>query len=177
MDPKGLAAWLNSDEDSVKQALTPLSAVIHAPETGAVQILHLSFREFMTSQNSKLYKEHVDLLCGTEEQKQEFASRVLQTMQTELKFNICDLPTSYLKNAQMPGLEQKLNTCIPMYFRYCCCFWADHLTAVSINAENSGIAKKFLETKCLFWLEVLSLLGMMLTASSALSKFIVWSKV
>jgi hypothetical protein len=176
MDPKDLAVLLDLDEDSVREALTPLSAVIHVPETGAVQILHLSFREFMTSQKSKLYKDRVDLLCGTEKQKQELASKVLHTMQTELKFNICDLPTSHLKNAQMADLGQKLNSCIPMYLRYCCCFWADHL-AVSINAENSRMARKFLETKCLFWLEVLSLLGMMLTASSALSKFLAWSRV
>jgi hypothetical protein len=177
VDPKGLAVLLNSDEDSVRRALTSLSAVIHAPETGVVQILHLSFREFMTSPKSKLYKHRTDLLCGTEKQKQEVASRVLQTMQTELKFNICDLPTSHLKNVEMPGLGQKLNTCIPMYIRYCCCFWADHLAAVSINAENSAMARKFLETKSLFWLEVLSLLGMVSIASPALSKFITWSNV
>jgi energy-coupling factor transporter ATP-binding protein EcfA2 len=177
MDPKNLAVLLDLDEDSVREALTPLSAVVYVPEAGVVQILHLSFREFMTSQISKQYKERVDLLCGTEEQKQGFASKVLQTMQTELKFNICDLPTSHLKNAEMPGLGQKLDTCIPVYLRYCCCFWADHLAAVLINEENSRIAKKFLETKCLFWLEVLSLLGMVSTASLALSKFIIWSNV
>jgi hypothetical protein len=176
MDPKDLAALLDSDEVSVRGTLIPLSAVIHVPETGAVQIIHLSFREFMTSRKSKLYRDREDLLCGTEKQKQEFVSKVLQTMQTELKFNICDLPTSHLKNVQMPDLGQKLNSCIPMYLRYCCCFWADHL-AVSINTENSRMARKFLETKCLFWLEVLSLLGMMLTASSALLKFLVWSRV
>ncbi|KAJ6551887.1 WD40-repeat-containing domain protein, partial [Mycena capillaripes] len=175
MNPKDLAVLLDLDEDSVRETLTPLSAVIHAPETGAVQILHLSFREFMTSQKSKLCKERADLLCGTEKQKQDFASKVLQTMQTELKFNICDLPTSHLKNNEMPGLQEKLDTCTPKYIRYCCCFWADHLAAVPINAENSGMANRFLETKCLFWLEVLSLLGMISTASPTLSKFIEWS--
>jgi hypothetical protein len=177
VDPKAFAVLLNSDEDSVRRALTSLSAVIHAPETGVVQILHLSFREFMTSPISKLYKHRTDLLCGTEKQKQEFAIRVFRTMQTELKFNICDLTTSHLKNVEMPGLEQKLNTCIPMYIGYCCCFWADHLAAVSTNAENSAMARKFLETKCLFWLEVLSLLGMVSIASPALSGFIAWSNV
>ncbi|KAJ7234496.1 hypothetical protein B0H12DRAFT_1027950, partial [Mycena haematopus] len=140
-------------------------------------IIHLSFREFMTSYTSKLYTERVDLLCGTEKQKQDFASKVLQTMQAKLKFNICDLPTSYLKNDQIPDLQQKLDTYIPKYLRYCCCFWADHLAAVLINAENSEIAKEFLENKCLFWLEVLSLLGIVSTASLALLKFIAWSNV
>ncbi|KAF7371498.1 WD-REPEATS-REGION domain-containing protein [Mycena venus] len=175
MEPKDLAALLDSDEDSVRGTLIPLSAVVRVPETGTVQLIHLSFREFMTTQKSRLYEKREDLLCGTEKQKQEFASKVLQTLQTELKFNICDLPTSHLKNTEMPGFEQKLNTCIPRYLRYCCSFWADHLAAVSINAENSGMAKRFLETKSLFWLEVLSLLGMASTASPALSKFIAWS--
>jgi hypothetical protein len=177
MDPKELGAFLGFDEESVRKALTPLSAVIHVPEMGPVHIIHQSFREFMTSTKSKLHKHRMDLLCGTEKQKQEFASKVLQTMQDKLKFNICDLPTSHLKNAEIPGLEQKLKTCIPMYIRYCCRFWADHLAAVTINAENSKIAKKFLETKCLFWLEVLSLLEIMSTASLALSKFRAWSNV
>ncbi|KAJ7266520.1 hypothetical protein C8J57DRAFT_1717881 [Mycena rebaudengoi] len=88
LDHKGLAVLLNSDEDSVRRALTSLSAVIHVPETGVVQILHPSFREFMTSPESKLYKHRPDLLCGTEKQKQEFASRVLQTMQGKISQGI-----------------------------------------------------------------------------------------
>ncbi|KAF7350241.1 WD-REPEATS-REGION domain-containing protein [Mycena venus] len=176
MDLKELAAFLGLVENTVRKVLISLSAVIHVPETGAIQIIHLSFREFMTSQKSKLFQEHVEILCGTEKQKQELAYKVLQTMQSELKFNICNLPTSYLKNDEMPGLQQKLDTCIPKYIRYCCCFWVDHLAAVLINAENSEMAKMFLETKCLFWIEVLSLLGMVSIALPALSKFIAWSK-
>ncbi|KAF7334736.1 WD-REPEATS-REGION domain-containing protein [Mycena sanguinolenta] len=175
MEPKNLAALLDSDEDSVRGSLIPLSAVVHVPETGTVQIIHLSFREFITSKKSKRYKQRLDLQCGTERQKQSFVSKVLQQMQDNLKFNICDLPTSHLKNDEMPGLLEKVDTSIPMHIRYCCCFWADHLEAVSTNVENLAGTKTFLETKCLFWLEALSLLGMVSTASPALSKFIGWS--
>jgi hypothetical protein len=175
--PKDIAALLGSDEESVKGTLIPLSAVVHVPETGTVQIIHLSFRECITSYKSKLGRQRGDLLCGTEKQKQELASRIFQTLQAELKFNICDLPTSHQKNTEIPRLGEKLECCIPMYLRYCCHFWADHLAAVSINPENSGIAKDFLKTKCLFWLEVLSLLGTVSSALLALSKFIEWCNV
>jgi hypothetical protein len=175
--PRDIAALLGTDEESVKGTLIPLSAVVHVPETGTVQIIHLSFRESITSYKSKLCRQRVDLLCGTEKQKQEFTSRIFQTLHVKLKFNICDLPTSYQKNTEIPSLGEKLECCIPMYLRYCCRFWADHLAAVSINPENSGISKDFLETKCLFWLEVLSLLGMVSSASLALSKFVGWCNV
>jgi hypothetical protein len=172
-----LAGFLNLDEDDLGRVLIPLSSVIVAPKSGKIQILHLSFREFMTSNGSKLCQMRRDLLCGTEDQNQEIASRVLWTMQNRLKFNICDIPTSHLKNAAIPDLQKRIDVNIPEYLRYCCCFWAEHVTAVSHDAKNEDEVKSFLEAKCLFWLEVLSLMGIIPRASSMLSKLMIWSKV
>ncbi|KAJ7634820.1 WD40-repeat-containing domain protein [Roridomyces roridus] len=178
MDLTQLAAFLGFEETQVRNVLIPLSAVILLPESGKIRIIHLSFREFMTSQHdgSKLCCTRSDLLCCTEKQKQELTSKVFQTMLVELKFNICNLPTSHLKNTDMPEFEEKVDTCIPGYLRYCCYFWAEHLGTVSHNSENAEAGTKFLENKLLFWLEVLSLTERIPTALSILSKFMMWNK-
>ncbi|KAJ6571391.1 WD40-repeat-containing domain protein [Mycena capillaripes] len=175
LDPDSLAELLHMDVDVIKRTLSPLSAVIRVPDVAGrtIQIIHLSFREFMTS---GILHRRSDLVCGTEDQQCFVASNLIRIMQTQLKFNICDLPTSYLPNIDMPKLQWRLATYIPGYLRYSCRYWADHLTGTLFNSDIAQEASKFLFDKFLFWLEVLSLLGMVGYGPMALSKFIVWTK-
>ncbi|KAJ6549604.1 hypothetical protein DFH09DRAFT_1039391 [Mycena vulgaris] len=171
---KALAALLSIDVGDLEGILVPLSSVIRVSPGGPIQIIHLSFREFMMSQAQK---RRFDLLCGTEQQKCSLASDLLQVLKHELKFNICHLPTSYLRNGDMPDLTVSLDTYIPGHLRYACRFWVDHLTSTSHNPRNAELASELMMCKFLFWLEVLSLLGMVGYASKALSKLTLWMKV
>jgi energy-coupling factor transporter ATP-binding protein EcfA2 len=176
LDFNGLAALLTMEVDSIRRMLLPLSAVVHVPNgaIGTVWIIHISFREFMIS---TVKDRRPDLLCGTNEQQCTVASNLLRIMQNELKFNICDLPTSHLQNIEMPGIQERLHKYIPTHLRYSCRFWAEHIASTSFNLDLDQEAGKCLLDKFLFWLEVLSLLGMVGHASRALSKFIAWTKV
>jgi energy-coupling factor transporter ATP-binding protein EcfA2 len=176
LDPNSLAELLGMEVDTIRRTLLPLSAVIHIPDAigSPIRIIHLSFREFMTS---GILDKRADLLCGTEDQQRFVASNLIRIMQIELKFNICDLPTSYLPNIYMPEIQWRLATYIPRHLRYSCRYWADHLTATSLRSEVAREAGNFLLEKFLFWLEVLSLLRMVGYASPALSKFIAWTQV
>ncbi|KAJ6553243.1 WD40-repeat-containing domain protein, partial [Mycena capillaripes] len=173
LDSTSLGALLELDPEELNGILLPLSAVIHVPDTSgaAVKIRHLSFREFMMS--------HVrqEVRCGTESQQQSLTSALLKLMYKELKFNICDLPTSYLQNVDITDLQNRLDKCIPHHLRYACQFWVDHLTTRSYELHNAEAAEKLLIKQFLFWLEVLSLLGMVDCASKALSRLITWSDV
>ncbi|KAJ7110889.1 hypothetical protein C8R44DRAFT_799694 [Mycena epipterygia] len=100
-----------------------------------------------------------DLLCSTDDQRRALASAILRVLRTQLRFNICDLPTSYLRNAEMPNLQWRLDTYIPDYLTYSSRFWADHLVATSYNSDIAREVGKFLVEQFLFWLEVLSLRG------------------
>ncbi|KAJ6542929.1 hypothetical protein B0H19DRAFT_957715, partial [Mycena capillaripes] len=153
--------------------LSSLSAVIHVPATpaGTIQIIHLSFREFMTF---KVHKNRPDLLCGTEDQQHAIASSILRVLHNGLQFNICDLPTSYLRNTDMPDLTWRLDKYIPRHLRYASRFWADHLTATTYCSDIAELASELLLNKFLFWLEVLSLLQMLDCAPYVLEKFSQW---
>ncbi|KAJ7114805.1 hypothetical protein C8R44DRAFT_709944 [Mycena epipterygia] len=169
-----LAALLDMDVEDLKRTLLPLSAVIQIPEGSntTIRIIHLSFREFMTI-DVKVTRP--DLLCGTDEQRCSILADLLHVMNTKLKFNICDLPTSYLRNIDLPDLTRQLDTCIPGYLRYCCRFWAHHVETTPCSLMEAAVGK-LLSEKFLFWLEVLSLLGWVSHAFSVLAKISAWNQ-
>ncbi|KAJ7097617.1 hypothetical protein C8R44DRAFT_643164 [Mycena epipterygia] len=169
-----LAALLEIHVDELRRTLLPLSAVIQVPDSPgeAIRIIHISFREFMIS---KVQDTRDDLLCGTEDQRRLVTYDLLRVMHTELRFNICHLPTSYLRNVDMPNLNWRLETYIPGHLRYACRFWMDHLATTSYDADTARAAEKLLYEQFLFWLEALSLLGMVAYAPRALSKIIAWA--
>ncbi|KAJ6501235.1 WD40-repeat-containing domain protein [Mycena vitilis] len=186
LDLVSLAAVLQMKHEHIKRILTPLSAVIHLPDSvGTVKVIHLSFREFMISgileeqpdplSSAKKYGRP-DLLCGTEYQQQLLTSNLIRVMQTELRFNICGLPTSYLRNSDMPEIQSRLRTSISGQLLYACRYWADHLTAVPFHFDIAQAAYKFLVDKFLFWLEVLSLTGFIGYGTGALSRCVAWIK-
>ncbi|KAJ6541156.1 hypothetical protein DFH09DRAFT_1041449, partial [Mycena vulgaris] len=174
LDLCSLAVLLEVDIEVIQGILLPLNSVIYVPDIpGAViRIIHLSFRDYMTSHIQKI---HPEFLCGTEHQKQSLASALVELMHKELRFNICDLPTSYLRNLEMPDFKWWLNTNIPQHLRYACRFWVDHIAATSYCPDRALVVENFLLKQFLFWLEVLSLLGIMENAPRALSKLILWT--
>ncbi|KAJ7613307.1 WD40-repeat-containing domain protein [Mycena polygramma] len=186
LDLRSLAAILDMKPENVKKILAPLSAVIHIPETvGTVKVIHLSFRDFMTSGILQEQPDPLpgankcgrpDLLCGTEEQQWLLTSNLIRVMQAELRFNICGLPTSYLRNINVPEIHSQLTTYISGQLRYTCRYWADHLTVMPFHPDIAEEGQKFLTDKFLFWLEVLSLTGMVGYGTGALSKCAAWAK-
>jgi hypothetical protein len=176
LDARSLATVLDMELEDLMAILQPLSAVIHIPDAdhGAIKIIHLSFRDFMTS---KIKETRPDLLCGTEQQQSALASDILRIMYKALQFNICQLPTSYLRNQEMSDLPAWLDRFVPDYLRYSCRFWVDHIVAMPYRAECAQEVGNLLYNKFLFWLEVMSLLGIVGYASQALSKLIPWIEV
>jgi hypothetical protein len=174
LDYQSLADLLELDKTDILRTLLPLSAVIHVSDTpgAAISIIHLSFREFMTSyvQNTR-----PELLCGTDNQQQALVSALMKVLDRQLKFNICDLPTSYLRNLDMPDFRWRLDNYIQLHLRYAAQFWIDHLMETAYDSCCGQEVQNLLFKKFLFWLEVLSLLGIVGYGQQALSKLIVWA--
>ncbi|KAJ6585849.1 hypothetical protein B0H19DRAFT_886065, partial [Mycena capillaripes] len=135
-------------------------------------IIHLSFREFMTSY---VQVTRPEILCGTDIQQQALVSALMKVLDRQLKFNICDLPTSYLRNSDMPDFQRQLDNHIPLHLRYAAEFWTDHLVETAYDSWKAQRVQNLLFKKFLFWLEVLSLLGIVDYGQQALSKLIVWA--
>jgi hypothetical protein len=105
LDCQSLADLLELDKEVLLGTLLPLSDVILVSDTPgtAIRIIHPSFREFMTS--SYIQEVRPDILCSTDNQRQALVSALMKVLDKQLKFNICDLPTSYVRNIDMPEFQ------------------------------------------------------------------------
>jgi hypothetical protein len=105
-----------------------------------------------------------------------FAS--LRVLEHGLRFNICDLNSSYLPNSEDPGLPQRVEKCIPRHLSYSSRFWTSHLRASVFDKELAKEVKSFFDHERLFfWLESLALINALSGAVPALSLIPQWLKV
>jgi hypothetical protein len=75
-----------------------------------------------------------------------------------LRFNICDLPSSFIPDAEVEGLGKRIEEQIGETLEYSCSFWAYHLTQCKLNNDIVEELKIFLEKKVIFWIEAMNLL-------------------
>jgi hypothetical protein len=158
---------MRESQSLLSRVLGPLGSLLHgiADQRSPVRPLHASFRDFITiPERSGPYC--VDL----SPQHLRLAHACIRVMRTQLKFNICHLQTSYLRNHEIIGLEDLTKRHISDSLSYSCQFWPDHVH-LSLQSENSALfdeLRRFLEENLMFWLEVMSLLGRLAIALSGL---------
>ncbi|PPQ89185.1 hypothetical protein CVT25_001153 [Psilocybe cyanescens] len=128
--------------------------------------LHISFRDFLTEDIEKSDSFLIDL----EQSHRELAHACLGLMLRELKFNICELESSYQPNSEILDLDTRIEKHIHPALSYACWFWEDHLEYLPFDEVIFAQLRKFFEEKFLFWLEVLSITD---TVSLALQAFMV----
>ena len=93
---------------------------------------------------------------------------------------MCELPDA-VANSDVSDLNERAERYINLALRYACRSWHTHLIdkhkgSVSIPEITSAL-HRFLETKFLFWLEVLSVLGAVRNAVDALQVAVGWLDV
>jgi hypothetical protein len=103
-------------------------------------------------------------------------------MLEHLRFNICDLEDSGLANADIKDLESRIEQNIPEALQYSCLYWSNHLSMTPSNTNEHtlglGSLKKLFEGLWpLFWVEVLSILGMVPIGAPSLRRTLAWVKV
>ncbi|THG97505.1 hypothetical protein EW026_g4501 [Hermanssonia centrifuga] len=136
-----------------------------------IRPLHTSFRDFLAD-----LKRSKDFFVDIADAHQRIARASLCVMNAELVFNICKLESSYVFNKEIPDLQKRIEKYIPHHLSYSCRFWARHLDIASPVGINTfldhrirELFKKFVDENILFWLEVLSILGGVSPAFSALA--------
>ncbi len=131
--------------------------------------LHTSFRDFLIN------KEKSGEFCvGLRDAHLQLAHSCLNLLLKDLKFNICNLETSYLANKYVIDLNSRVDEHIPPALLYACRFWDDHLEHIGFETDLFGKLRAFFEKKLLFWLEALSLTNYVGIASAACSALNVW---
>jgi hypothetical protein len=145
-----------------------LSNVTSSDLTRPIIPLHTSFRDFLTSKTNDAF--YVDLADA----RHQLVHSCLGLMLDGLKLNICKLESSYLANDDVPDLELRISEYIRPALSYACISWDDHLERIGFDQDVFEMLRLLLETKFLFWLEVLSIKRSVGLAPRALSSLLIW---
>ena len=165
LSPSAIAALLGFEFEEVLPLLSSLHSLLVLREDTHLPVrpFHKSFPDFIidparcTDSRFRVFPpdHHVELLSGC-----------LETMNRELKRNMCDLPDG-VANSDVVDLKERIEEHIGQGLKYACRSWHKHLVG-TIPAHLAPILHQFLEEKFLFWLEVLSVLGAAREAVEAL---------
>lgn len=129
--------------------------------TRPVQPSHASLRDFLTDRTRSgpffinVSSAHPHLVIAT-----------LQIMQEQLRFNICDLESSYVMNDTVTDLKDRIGRSISRELSYSCLFWTSHLAQVpsrtTIEVADAPVVKGLhavLTIVFLIWFQLLSIVG------------------
>ena len=166
-----VAAGLLSDSPDMvgraNQVVSDLHAVLYIND-GKVFWYHASFQDFIFSQTRSRFImpithfgtsfEYVDMSCDPSFHHTLLAHSCFRIMKSHLCFNICNLPSSFLLDSEVPNLQVEDKICDSL--RYACRYWAKHVvqaTPSELKALQAHIVD-FLHTHVLFWIEAMNLL-------------------
>lgn len=155
----------------VEGAIHPLRSVLNMSDISrVVSTLHASFPDFLLSEaraGSSLY-------CDKAEHNSYLATRCFEVMKRSLRFNICELETSYRLDIDVRDLETRVGKAISPGLFYACRYWGDHLLDGATSSVLLSCVEEFLQYRLLFWMEVLSLKGWIGHGDEVLSQALSW---
>ena len=161
----------------VKRWVDALSSLLYRDEAAnrGIRVRHLSVFDFFVSDRSdcQVNVRYSDVQLGI---------ACLKTMNTQLRFNICKLEDSRLANADIKDLPSRVQENVSDTLQYSCLHWSNHLCFPPENHDQHalllGSLKKFFEgLSPLFWVEVLSIMGMIPIGAPSLRRLMSWVKV
>ncbi|KAG8723865.1 hypothetical protein FRC09_001444 [Ceratobasidium sp. 395] len=169
-----LAAMLTSRVElhMLSRVISRLASVLYRDHTSAVRVLHQSFSDYMIEDCPKEYRINIAV------QNAELAASCLEIMLQGLRFNICHLGDSCIMNRDVPNLQDRINRSIKPELLYSCIYWPTHLIQQPFSLTARSTIEHFAQLlhgkHILFWIEVLSLIGELHVASTAIARLIDW---
>ncbi|KAB5588940.1 hypothetical protein CTheo_7618 [Ceratobasidium theobromae] len=143
------------DAERTLSALQLLRSVVHLSEaSNLVSTLHASFPDFMFNK-----ERSGSLFCDPTLHNQLLATRCFIIMKAQLRFNICNIESSFIPDSKVENMEDRISKAISLTLLYACRYWANHLDVITFTNSNDllDIFQEFLSIRLLFWIEVLSL--------------------
>ena len=150
--------------------MADLSALLYQEDgaNGGIRIQHLSISDFFVSKDCQ-----DDYRVNLQDANVRLGISCYNTMFEQLRFNICKLEDSRIANADVQGLSSRIKQNISDPLRYSSIYWSNHL-CFTLNNGDSNVwesLKKFFEGPyALFWIEVLSIMGMVSIGVPSLRK-------
>jgi len=127
--------------------------------SGGIRVRHLSISDFFVSDCSQ-----GDYQVNLRDANVNLGIACLEKMVEQLRFNICGLEDSRLANADVKGLASRIKEHISDALQYSSLYWPNHLCFTPDTRERRllDMLRKFFEGPyALFWVEVLSIMGML----------------
>jgi hypothetical protein len=160
-------------ELTVLLALKPLRSVVHISEVnGLVCTLHASFSDYVLSQSRS-----GQFFCNPTQHNQLVSLFCFDLMRDMLRFNICDLESSYNLDKDVPDLIDRITQAITPQLFYACRYWCYHMKLAEQSSEICASLDAFLSNRLLSWMEVLSLKGCIGAGDLNLSQAYSWLEV
>ena len=161
-----LSALFDGDPN-IRDIIKPLGSLLDGAhnEEKPIRPLHTSFRDFLQD-DARSSAFHVNILPS---HSLALGHASLACMQKMLKFNICDLNDSRLRNNAIPDLSLRVTKAIPPYLFYSCQYWMDHVQHAECTPELLDGITSFFKKFFPFWLEAISLLSHSYSVSCTLS--------
>jgi hypothetical protein len=153
-----------ADTEMAKMVVDELHAVLYVKD-GRILWYHASFPDFMFTQARSRFKSPlgtiIDMSCDEAAHHALLSHSCFHIMKSDLRFNICHLPSSFLLDSEVPDLNRLVEESISEVLRYSCRYWAQHLARVaSHDSDTLWICiRDFLRVRVLFWIEAMNLLG------------------
>ena len=179
LSPSAIAILLEFDVDDVLPLLSSVNSllIVHEDIHRPVRLFHKSFPDFVTDPtrctNRRFHisplDHHLKLLTSS-----------LNLMNQTLEKNMCKLPEA-VANSDVGDLKERTDKYIDSALRYACMTWHTHLVDADTTPVHAPTItptlRRFLETKFLFWLEILSVLGAVRNGVEALQIAEGWLEV
>ncbi|KAJ3963968.1 WD40-repeat-containing domain protein [Lentinula raphanica] len=182
MDPLPLAAledFLGVASGTAHSALKFLHSLIVVPKssTEPIHIIHPSFHDFLV-EHGRCPDHRFALDAPLHHER--LAVRCLEIMIFHLKRNICGLDDTTQLNREVENLAALRSRFIPAHLIYACSYWGLHLSKSRPSPTSDHLLmllRQFVDSKLLYWLEVLSLQNIMDAALPAIGHAQVWYSI
>ena len=156
--------------DLVKMWVANLSSMLYRDEGASegIRVRHLSISDFFVSDDCQANYQ-VNLRGANVE----LGVVCLTKMVEQLCFNICKLEDSQLTNDDVKDLPSRIKENISHTLQYSSLYWSNHLCFTSDTNDRhvwESLRKFFEGPHVLFWIEVLSVLGMLGTGIASVRR-------
>jgi hypothetical protein len=151
---KVLADLLGYSDTLVETIVNTLGSVLYINNADqGIYTFHASFADYINSE-TRAESMHCNALIH----HSLLTDKCLDLMESKLRFNICDLPSSFVPDNEVPGIVEKVAGRLKGALEYSCVFWAYHLKEGDLIDSTMEKLERFLEEKVIYWVEAMNLL-------------------
>ncbi|VUC33404.1 unnamed protein product [Clonostachys rosea] len=158
-----LARLLGIPVDTIEDQLDYLHSVLRIPPDSnePVQLLHLSFRDFLIDPEKCGNPEEFPFWIEEHQTHFQLAIDCLRLLSAKnvLKQDICNLKHPGTSRAEVA--RQTIQACVLPEVQYACRYWTFHWKASKQKIQDGDQVHQFLNLHLLHWFEILCLLGNM----------------